>query len=258
MKKIVILLIPLILALSITGCYRSNINNYNNVTDISTDEKKDYSECFNPPVFLQVNDGVEEIKKIPLKNKNLQIYSRYPYVFISFDSYIVRYNLKMNFVDRVIKLATLNRDSYYTVTISSDGCYIIAYSLSYNSQESTGYNYYLIDLNTQTFKLLAEVYSSFAVDKAKNHISKDLQKEYYNLSFSIEELKSDRINESKFIRSIYDEFDNRYIITSVIDYNTVAVFAPMSPDTFDILENYCIFIVDLNEDCVINNLSLNR
>lgn len=210
------------------------------------------------PAFLELKNTTNIIEKIDLSNDNLQIYSRKPYIFICSKKYIIRCNILLSQIDTIIDIGKLPEHLSHNVTVSSDGNFIISYILnnSTDTYHTTGQNYFLIDINLQSVELLAECYSESAAIIAKSHIPDNIKPDYYNLIFSIDELKSDKIAHSKFIKSIYDKINNNYIWCSVLDSDTVAILAPTNPNDIVCLNNYSITIVDLNKDCAINTFFL--
>ena len=110
----------------------------------------------------------------------------------------------------------------------------------------------------QNIILLADRFSEVNSKAAEEKIPAEVRKEYYNLSFSFDELKSDKIADSKYVSSIYDKFNNSNIRTSLIDLDTLVVVCPTDAHQYEFLKDYSILIVDLKNDCLIKEYVLKQ
>jgi hypothetical protein len=255
MKKFFVCFVALVISISFVGCKKKDSShNYDSTTshyNIILDNKD--TAC---PSFLTNETGFSSICDFNLLKSKLQLYARRMFVFIAFDKYVMRYNVELNEIDRIVNLGSLDSFQLHDITCSSNGRYMISCVLNLDSNDPkyTAKNYYLIDFDLQTSTLLADSFSEMNSKIAEDKIPEDVRKEYYNLSFSIEELKSNKISESKYVHSIYNKFDNRNICTSLIDLNTLVVVCPIDTKHNKLLKDYILLVIDLNTDSLINEL----
>lgn len=255
MKKLIVCFFSLLIPICFVSCKKEESSyNHNPATshcNIILDDKA--TVC---PSFLSVETDFSLINNLNLSKNRLQLCARKLFVFIAFDRYVMRYNVEHNTIDKIVDLGSLDSFQLYDATYSSNGRYMISCVLNFNSNrmEYTAKNYYLIDFELQTSTLLADSFSETNSKIAKEKIPEDVRKEYYNLSFTIEGLKSNKISESKYVHSIYNKFDNRNICTSLIDLDTLVVVCPVDTKYSEFLKDYTLLVIDLNTDYLIKEL----
>lgn len=255
MKKLIVCLFSFLISICFVGCPKNELSYEQNPTALQHNIiLGDKSTVY--PSFLTIETGFSLIEDFNLSKTRLQLYGRELFVFIAFDRYVMRYNVELNEIDRIVNLGSLDSFQLHDITCSSNGRYMISCVLNLDSNDPkyTAKNYYLIDFELQTSTLLADSFSEMNSKIAEEKIPKDVRKEYYALSFSVEELKSNKTAESKYVRSIYEKFDNSNISISLIDLDTLAVVCPADTKYNEFLKDYILLVIDLNTDSLINEL----
>ncbi len=257
MKKFIACLIALLLSICFVGCEKDDLS-YDQNTTTSLKDNIINNVSIDYPCFLSVENDFRLIADCNLSNTGLQLDARESFVIIAFDRYVIRYNIELNKIDKIIDLGPFDNYHSHNITSSSDGRYIISSVLNLGSDDiaNTDENYCLIDFELQKISQLADCFSETNSKAAEEKIPDEVRKEYYNLSFSIDELKSDKISDSKYVSSIYDRFNNSNIWTSSIDLDTLVVVCPADTQHHEFLKNYIILIVDLENDCPIKKFAL--
>ena len=257
MKKLIACLIALLLSICFVGCEKGDLPYGPKTTATSHYDNMINSESIAYPCFLSVENDFRLIADCNLSNTGLQLDARESFVIIAFGRYVIRYSVELNKIDKIIDLGHVDKYHSHNITSSSDGRYIISSVLNLDSDDiaNTAKNYCLIDFELQNISHLADCFSEINSKAAEEKIPDEVRKEYYNLSFIIDELKNDKIADSKYVKLIYDRFNNSNIWTSSIDLDTLVVVCPADTQHHEFFKDYIILIVDLKNDCLIKEFT---
>ena len=169
------------------------------------------------PSFINDSNGLKLINDFNLSVSDLQLYAKKSFALFAIDRFVFRYNIASNMIDTIVDLGEIEGFKHHEISCAADGRYLISYFYYTDSKndELITENYYLIDLEQQNSIFLADTFSEKNSEIARKKIPEELQMEFYNLSFYDEELKSDRIAESKCVSSIFKKFNGRHIWNKV-------------------------------------------
>lgn len=207
------------------------------------------------PSFINDSNGLKLINDFNLSVSDLQLYAKKSFALFAIDRFVFRYNIASNMIDTIVDLGEIEGFKHHEISCAADGRYLISYFYYTDSKndELITENYYLIDLEQQNSIFLADTFSEKNSEIARKKIPEELQMEFYNLSFYDEELKSDRIAESKCVSSIFKKFNGRHIWNSLVDLETLIVICPKEIEYCNYFWDYTLLVIDLNKDSVIKN-----
>ncbi len=116
-----------------------------------------------PLKFCDVTASKEDIKSLVYGSNGWIFYHSYqsPYVYAQTGSYIIRYNMADNNIDRIAELAKLTDD--YTdrgMSFSSDGNYVVIYNSWINHSEYVPSDIYLVDFDNSEVAFLSSTHDA--------------------------------------------------------------------------------------------------
>lgn len=251
------ILVCICLLLGLTACYKQ-----------STHEKKYY------PKFMDVEEGKTALKPLVFGSIGWSLYHRQNFLFAVFGSYVLRYNISENTIDRVVDLGQSYNNWPFGVSVSSNGRYSISYSFDFHGEPAR--NFFLIDFETKTAQLICDLYSKEKVEIIKNDkIPDEIKDEFGDLwlnplmpdtGCSIVEGGLDE-NSGKIHYLFHNKSGNITEITSlqnlnggggycILDEDRIGAIMTTETDSYE-LGYYKIVIIDVDEDKIVQEYVLN-
>ena len=110
-----------------------------------------------PPEFLEHDTGKAALQPLIFGSESWSLWHRQDYLFAVLGRHILRYDIPGNTIDRVIDLGDSYKNWPFGTCFSEDGRYIMSYSFDFGN-EQTSRNYFLLDLEEESAKLLCAEY----------------------------------------------------------------------------------------------------
>lgn len=257
MKKIVYIVGVVLLLACICSACDNKVHRENNNSDL--DMQND------APYFLDVETAKEELKSAIWGSQGWNIFfpNESNYIYAVFGSYMLRYNILSNEIDKAMILENTATDFLsQKLQFSLDGKYgTFSYVWNENHQHQSG-NIYLIDFENSEITLLSDSEGNFKIENmvfdGDNH-NLDI------LNYSIE-YKSE---EDQYIAYIKNHQSSGYEISALqgaslngerpfvgIDSKTIGSLIPISGDGFN-LGYYKFVLIDIEKDEIIQEYPIN-
>ncbi|MDR2525610.1 MAG: hypothetical protein LBC83_05440 [Oscillospiraceae bacterium] len=214
------------------------------------------------PQFLDFAACADLLNTLPVDDANVRFTARSEFLFLQMDRYVIRYSVRENRIDAVVDLGNPVAEGWtFGTSYSQNGRYMI--SVSYNAAvedptqkdgAQTGRNYILLDFEEASSEWLADAYSEHAAAEATKRIPQEVAGDYYNLLFSVDDFKSELLQNSNWWKEATQGFNRKSC--AVLDENRAGIFLPHTLGQEAVLGDYEFAILDLRQDVIAQRLRL--
>ena len=129
------------------------------------------------PAFLPLDTGVEALKPLIYGSDGWRLGTQGDYIFAHFWRHIVRYNVKINKIDKIIDLGDAPQYWWYASTYSPDGRFCVAQAQEFDGPGHTGKVH--IDLKNETVKPTEQEHFSHSFDSNPYQVEARLMEHGY-------------------------------------------------------------------------------